>query len=835
MPTIKPFKQKIAKSVVLLPIEQILVELQQQLLVGDAIVVAPPGAGKSTHLPLRLLKSALFQQQKIIMLQPRRLAVRNIAHYLAEQLNESVGQTVGYRIRGESKVSTNTRLEIVTEGILTRMLQHQPELPGIGLVIFDEFHERSIHADFSLALCLEVQQGLRDELRLLVMSATMDTQSLVKLLPHARVLESQGRSFPVDIVYRPDLSRQNLADKISRLILDVFPAHQKDGLVFLPGASDINRVADALHTALGQNVVIHRLYGELPKAQQQAALLPDAGGKRKIVLATNIAETSLTIEGIEIVIDSGVEKIAIFQLNRGITHLQSQAISQASATQRAGRAGRLGPGTCYRLWSREQHQRLSAQATPEILQSDMASLVLETAVWGTQVSELDLIDQPSTAQLNQALDYLQSLGMLDQGAKLTAKGRQAHDLGCHPGIANMLLQSAKLSKEHLSMACAIAGLLESKDPLPYQAGSILSARLSYLVNNKQHSIWLQIRQWFKKLNCEYCDWPIEDVAILLGYAFTQWIAKARQNGRYLLANGSGAVLAENDPLVGQAWLVVATMLTTDRQQDDAQIRYAEALSLAQIKSYFSSSLEREDVLQWDDNNLRISASRQTRLGAIVVQKEAMEKPSAAQISDIWQQVLLNKGLNTLPFNEACISLQYRSSLATQLLPQEELPNISVTALLGSLEQWLLPYVESITTWSELIKLDFYALLKNQFNWQQWNQLETLLPTQITVASGCQHKLQYGEHGTVTLSVRMQEMYGTAVHPTLAHGKIPITVELLSPASRPLQTTQDLPGFWQGSYKQVQKEMKGRYPRHFWPDQPATSPATTTTKKKMTLS
>ena len=819
----------------LLPIEQILPELQQQLLVGDAIVVAPPGAGKSTHLPLSLLKSALFGHQKIIMLQPRRLAVRNIARYLAEQLNESVGQTVGYRIRGESKVSTNTRLEIVTEGILTRMLQHQPELPGIALIIFDEFHERSIHADFSLALCLEVQQGLRDDLRLLVMSATMDTQSLVKLLPQALVLESKGRSFPVDIVYRPDTAKQNLADKISRLVLDVFPRHQQDALVFLPGAADINKVADRLLSAFGKDVVIHCLYGELPKAQQQAALLPDELGRRKIVLATNIAETSLTIEGIEIVIDSGVEKTALFQLNRGITHLQSQAISQASATQRAGRAGRLGPGTCYRLWSSEQHQRLSAQATPEILQSDMASFVLETALWGTQVSELALIDQPTSAQLNQALHYLQTLGMLEQAAKLTAKGRQAHALGCHPGIANMLLQSAKLSTNHLSMACAIAGLLENKDPLNYHSGSMLSSRLSFLIANKQHSIWQQIRQWFKKLNCEYCDWPIEDVAILLAFGFEQWIAKARHNGRYLLANGSGAVLAENDPLVGQDWLVVGAMITTDRQQDDAQIRYAEALSLAQVKSHFAHTLQRKDVLQWDDNKQRISASRQTRLGAIVVQNEAMDKPAAEQLSAVWQDVLLTKGISALPFDEACISLQYRSGLAKKLLPQEDLPDLSTTALMDNLEQWLLPYVESFMTWSEFIKLDFYSLLKNQFEWQQWNKLEALLPTQITVASGRQHKLEYGEHDTVTLSVRMQEMYGTAVHPTVVHGKIPITIELLSPASRPLQTTQDLPGFWQGSYKQVQKEMKGRYPRHFWPDEPAISPATTTTKKKMTLS
>ncbi|KXI29501.1 ATP-dependent helicase [Paraglaciecola hydrolytica] len=818
----------------MLPIEQILPQLQQQLVSGDAIVVAPPGAGKSTHLPLSLLKSALFQQQKIIMLQPRRIAVRNIARYLAEQLGEAVGQTVGYRIRGESKVSANTRLEIVTEGILTRMLQQQPELPGIGLIIFDEFHERSIHADFSLALCIEVQQGLRDDLRLLVMSATIDTQSLSQLLPQAQILESKGRSFPVELVYRPDTSRQPLADKISRLILEVLPLHQQDMLVFLPGAGDIKKVADKLNSALGSKLAIHSLYGELPKEQQQAALLPDNSGKRKIVLATNIAETSLTIEGIEVVVDSGIEKTALFQLNRGITHLQSQAISQASATQRAGRAGRLGPGTCYRLWSSEQQQRMSAQATPEILQSDMAGLVLETAIWGTQVSDLALIDKPTSAQLRQAEQYLHGLGMLDEALKLTALGRQVHALGCHPSIANMLLQSAKLSKHHLSMACAIAGLMESKDPLNYQAGAMLSARLTYLQHHRQHSIWQQIKQWYNKLNSDYCEWPLEDVAIVLAYGFGQWIAKTRQNSRYLLANGSGAVLADSDPLTGQEWLVVAAMMTTDKQQDDAQIRYAEALSLQQIKQHFASSLRREDMVQWDNNQQRISASRQTKLGSIVLQKEAMDKPSAIQISAIWQQVILQKGMAALPFNDACISLQHRCRLARQLLTQDEWPDLSETALLKNLATWLLPYTETMMTWSELAKLDFYTLLKNLFDWQQWNKLETLLPTQLTVASGRAHKLEYGEHGSVTLAVRMQELYGTQVHPAVAHGKILVTIELLSPASRPLQTTQDLPGFWQGSYKQVQKEMKGRYPRHFWPDEPAKSPATTTTKKNMTL-
>jgi ATP-dependent helicase HrpB len=439
----------------LLPVEHILPALHKQLISGDAIVVAPPGAGKSTCLPLSLLKLNVFKDKKIILLQPRRIAVRTIASYLASQLGESVGHTIGYRIRGEVKVTVNTRLEIVTEGILTRMLQNQPDLPDVGLVIFDEFHERSVHADFSLALCIEVQQALREDLRLLVMSATLDVSALSALLPAAKLLESQGKSYPVETIYHPDNSSLHLFEKVSRLVIQFFPKHQHDCLVFLPGAADINKAAQRLSqhflSAGEDEVEVVKLFSELSKNEQQQALMPHPQGKRKIVLATNIAETSLTIEGIEVVIDSGIEKKAIFQLNRGITHLQSQKISQASATQRAGRAGRLTAGTCYRLWSKEQHSRLAQQITPEIMHSDMSSFILESAIWGSDVSGLALQDHPSDAQLSQGFALLKQLELLDDNQKLTALGRKAHGLGCHPSIAVMLLKSAKMSSEHLSM------------------------------------------------------------------------------------------------------------------------------------------------------------------------------------------------------------------------------------------------------------------------------------------------------------------------------------------------------------------------------------------------
>lgn len=784
------------------------------------------------------------------MLQPRRLAARNIATYLAEQLGESVGQTVGYRIRGESKVSAHTRLEIVTEGILTRMLQSEPELLGVALVIFDEFHERNIHADFSLALCLEVQQALRDDLRLLVMSATLDVQAIQTLMPKAKLLESQGRSYPVELEYRVNNTSVPLAEKVSRLVIDVFTQHQGDGLVFLPGAADINKTADKLSQHFGSSVAVHCLYSDLAKQQQDSALLPDKNGKRKIVLATNIAETSLTIEGIEFVVDSGVEKTAVFHLNRGITHLQTKKISQASAVQRAGRAGRLGPGKCYRLWSKEQQDRLAPQSTPEILQTDMSGFMLESAMWGAPVKELSLIDYPTDAQLAQGGDYLGQLGLLDKSQKISSLGRQVHALGGHPSIAVMMLKSKSMGVQHLSLACTLAALFESKDPIPrsfsQSVGAEVSARLHYLLKHKNHPIWQTIKQWHKKLNCALptnleSDWPFEDVAVLIGFAYPQWLAKQRSGESYQLVNGSGAVLLRDDALVEQKWLAVGTMLSSDRQQDNASIRYAEPISLKQIEQYFVHLINNQEVLEWDTTQQKINAHKSKILGKITIQKQPLAKPTSQQISNLWVQVISQKGIDALPFDQACWQFIYRVRLANTLEIDGVLADFSEAGLLASMDTWLLPYLTTKTSWAQLSQCDFIQQLKSLLDYQQQQVLNKILPESIGLPSGRNGRLQYAEpqkqgsevkHSKVTLSVRMQELYGLQQHPSVNQGKLALTIELLSPAQRPLQTTQDLPGFWNGSYKEVQKEMKGRYPRHFWPDNPATSQATTTTKKRM---
>jgi ATP-dependent helicase HrpB len=797
----------------LLPVEHILPALHRQLIVGDAIVVAPPGAGKSTCLPLSLLKLDMLDGKKIILLQPRRIAVRNIATYLSSQLGESVGQTIGYRIRGEVKVSTNTRLEIVTEGILTRMLQNQPELPDVGLVIFDEFHERSIHADFSLALCIEVQQALREDLRLLVMSATLDVAALRELLPAAKLLESEGKSYPVDIVYQPDNSKLPLFEKISRLIINVFPKHQHDCLVFLPGAYDINKAAERLSQHFGSEVEVLKLFSELSKSEQQRALLPHPAGKRKIVLATNIAETSLTIEGIEFVVDSGIEKKAIFQLNRGITHLQNQKTSQASATQRAGRAGRLTAGTCYRLWSKEQQDRLSKQSTPEIMHSDMSSFILESAVWGADVKALALLDQPNDAQLSQGFALLSQLELFDDNKKLTALGHKAHVLGCHPSLAVMLVKSAEMSQEHLSLACALAALIENKDPMGRtNNGASLSARLHFVLQQKNHVIWQAIRQWHSKLACRLLAWPIEDTAVLVAYAYPQWLAKQRKDERYQLVNGSGAVLFQDDALTTQSWLAIANMQTSDKQQDNAQIRYAESLTLSQIEQYFNYLLEKKERVEWDHKNQRIVSEMHKTLGNIVIHKQPIKRPSEKHILSIWQGVIHDKGITNLPFSDEVQQLIYRVQLAASFSGAISFPDFTESGLFTSIDSWLMPYLRDTLTWQQFTQCDFFQQLQNELDYAQQQYLNKQFPKRLALPSGTNAQLTYSADKTVMLSVRMTELYSWKVHPAVAQQQVPVTVELLSPAGRPIQTTQDLPRFWQGSYKEVQKEMKGRYPR-----------------------
>lgn len=813
-----------------LPVAAIAEPLCVSLQHANVILSAPPGAGKSTYLPLVLLQAPWLAGKKIIMLQPRRVAVRAIAAYLAEQLQEPVGQTIGYRIRGESKVSSATRVEIVTEGLLTRMLQQDPELTGVGVVIFDEFHERNLHADFALALSLEAQGALRDDLRLLVMSATLDEIGLQRLLPDAICLSSPGRSYPVSMHYHPVPAQSDLIGAMSALILKVLREEPGSLLAFLPGAGEIRRLAAMLTPQLSPDIRLYSLYGELGKDAQMAAIAPLQAGERKLVLATNIAETSLTIDGIRLVVDSGLEKVARYDLNRGITQLQTQRISRASATQRAGRAGRLGPGICYRLWSEESHPRLAAQALPQMQTSDITPLVLEAAAWGTCMEQLALLDPPTSAQLTQARQLLHTLAALDHEYRITPLGRAMCALGCHPRIAHMLLKAREMGAEAASLGCVLAALLESKDPLTSDSTDV-QLRLSYLHSHPQDRLWQTAAMWAKRLDISlHRQFDTTPAALLLAMVYPDRIGKSRGSGRYLLANGAGAALEAQDPLQGQDYLVVADLIKTTG--GDARISLAVSVDIALLQQAMPHLFSEQWTSSWDLQSQRIVGRKVCRLGSITLRSEALPGIRGEALLSVWRSVIEERGIAWLPLGESAQQLRRRVTLAATLFPEETWPSCTDEALLDSLEHWLLPYLHDSRSYADLQQLDFYTLLRNRMDWALQQKLDSALPVKFTAPSGLSHPLQYQEDGSVLLSVKMQEMYGLVQTPSIAQGRIRILLELLSPARRPLQKTADLAGFWRGSYKAVQKEMKGRYPKHFWPDDPACAMPTSKTKKAM---
>lgn len=805
----------------MLPVEEIFPDLFNQLQQGDAIVVAPPGAGKSTRLPLALLQREQFKNQKIIMLQPRRMAARSIATYLSLQLNEALGETVGYRIRGESKIGKFTRLEIVTEGILTRMIQSDPELSGIGLIIFDEFHERSLNADFSLALALEIQEAFNEQLRLLVMSASLDANDVQKIMPCAKILQSQGRSFPVNIEYRP-IQQKNLSllEHVRSVIQEAYEKHTKDILVFLPGVFEINKLTQ-MFIAYRDDLIVLPLHANLKKHSQFEALKPADKGMRKLILSTNIAETSLTIDGIEVVIDSGVEKSSRFDLRLGLTQLFTQKISQASAQQRAGRAGRLMAGTCYRLWSEELHYRLAKQHPAEILNSDIAGLLLEAKVWGSDFSHLRLIDQPSAPQQAQALDHLRYLGAVDTADNLSELGKNVHLLGTEPALAVMLLKAKSLSLAHLSLACALCALLEAKDPLFKAPNPWLEDRLHFLLANRQHELWRQIKQWHHKFGIHQQDWPFEDLAVIIGLGFPLWIAKKRNNHQYTMANGSGAQLTTSDnedsSLNAADWLAIANLQIVGTDSNRALIRYAQVLSKEQVSLYFNEYFKSEETLLWDEEKQKISVIEQQFFAAIKVAKLPKEITKSHDLASLWHSLLQKRGLSFVPLNEKARNFIQRVNMLASI--DEDIPSFSEEYLLSNVEQWLLPSLADQVSFKSLSQLPLLGLLKSLLSYEQQQKVERLLPLNFDLPSGRTAKLQYKANNTILMSVRMQDLFGLNQHPSVMNGKMPILCEILSPAQRPIQTTMDLPRFWRGSYVDVKKEMKGRYPKHYWPDDP----------------
>lgn len=810
-----------------LPIHELLPQIAQACQTsGQLILQASPGAGKSTVVPLFLLQQ-LSGSGRIIMLEPRRLAARNIALYLAQQLGEPVGQQVGYRVRGEQKTSKATRLEIVTEGILTRMLQHDPELSGIDLLIFDEFHERSLQADTALAFALESQAALRPDLKILVMSATLEGLPLQQLLPEAALLSCPGRAYPISYHYRPVNRQQPLVPQWGSVVLDAVQNENGSLLVFLPGAGEIDRLAEWLQSRLPAEIAVLPLYGRLPFAEQQRAILPCTAGKRKIVLTTNVAETSLTIEGIHVVIDSGLERRSSFDLKSGVTRLETRQIAKASATQRAGRAGRLGPGVCYRLWNEEQQDRLDEQSPAEILRSDLASLLLEAALWGSAPEDLLLLDKPPAPALAAGRQLLQWLDVFDEQNHLTAKGRQLALLPCEPRMGH-LLSGAKVLEQQghqglLAAACYLVALQEERvlgnDPV-----SVQLQRLS-------HSLRPAAQRWWQRMQGDGAlpACPVAETDILAAMAWPDRIARKSGELRYQLANGQRADLVPDHPCQGKEWLVAVSLQQTDQ---GLRIFTAEPLDITTLEKTEPQLFREETYLGWDSKEERVRAEKQFRLGAIILKRQPLTDLSAEQKAQCLLEGIRVHGLSCLPWNTDSEQWLQRWRCAAEWLPELALPAADDVTLLAGLEQWLLPHLDGLSRLEELKRLSLLTILRGCLSWPQQQKLDELLPVYFTAPTGSRIALRYEAGRSPVLAVRIQEMFGQSETPKVANGKVALQIELLSPAKRPLQITQDLVAFWQGAYSEVKKEGKGRYPKHYWPDDPLQAMPTKTVKRLM---
>ncbi|AYL45481.1 ATP-dependent helicase HrpB [Citrobacter freundii] len=804
-----------------LPVAAVVPELFTALDASPQVLLtAPTGAGKSTWLPLRLLEHGGIKG-RIILLEPRRLAARNVAQRLAELLNEKPGETVGYRMRAQSCVGSQTRLEVVTEGVLTRMIQRDPELTGVGLVILDEFHERSLQADLALALLLDVQQGLRDDLKLLIMSATLDNGRLQQLLPDAPMIISEGRTFPVERRYQPLAAHLRFDEAVAIATAELLRHESGSLLLFLPGVGEILRVQEQLATRVGGDVVLCPLYGALTLAEQRQAILPAPQGKRKVVLATNIAETSLTIEGIRLVVECAQERVARYDARTGLTRLITQRISQASMTQRAGRAGRLEPGICLHLLAKEQAERAAAQGEPEILQSDLSGLLMELLQWGcTDPEQLNWLDTPPAINLQAAKRLLQMLGALE-GDRLSARGQKMAALGNDPRLAAMLVSTK--NDDEAASAAKLAAILEE----PPRGGS---TDLAVAFSRNQPAWQQRSQQLLKRLNVRSGQPDIALLPLLLAQAFADRIARRRgQEGRYQLANGMGAMLDADDALGRHEWLI-APLLLQGSASPDARILLALPLDIEALMQTCPELLQQSDTIEWDEAQGTLKALRRSRIGQLTVKVQPLAKPSEEELHQAMLNGIRDKGLSVLNWTPEAEQFRLRLQCAANWLPEYDWPAVDEDSLLKTLELWLLPHMSGVHSLRALKALNVGQALRGLLDWSMLQRLDSELPAHYTVPTGSRIAIRYHEDNPPVLAVRMQEMFGEANTPTIAQGRVPLVLELLSPAQRPLQVTSDLSAFWQGSYREVQKEMKGRYPKHVWPDDPANTAPTRRTKK-----
>jgi ATP-dependent helicase HrpB len=827
-----------------LPILEIIPELKEKFLQHRILILqAPPGAGKSTALPLELLHEPWLKDQKMIMLEPRRLAARSVAARMSVLLEEEVGTTVGYRVRFENRTSDKTRIEVVTEGILTRMMQNDSALDGTGLVIFDEFHERSLHADLALALCLQVQQVLRDDLRILIMSATLDSGKLSALLNNAPILTSQGKQYPVTLQYLGDDQHTHTPVRMANAIKKALHEQEGDVLAFFPGTGEIHRCMEILEKE-HVSAKLQPLYGDLPFREQQEAIEPDKYGSRKVVLATSIAETSLTIEGIRTVIDCGLSRVPRFDTRTGLTRLETVKVTKDSADQRAGRAGRLGAGVCYRLWSEGAHIHLTAQRNPEILEADLAPLLLETYQWGIKdIHELKWVTPPLNGAVLQAKELLLQLEAVEKD-RITVRGKEMLRFPTHPRIAHLLLEALEhdkkeSTKKYSALAADIAALLEERDPLTKESGTDITLRIDVLrkwrtkkrVNadrNALERIERSAAQWRRLLRTETDNSSIieTDAGMLIAAAYPERIAKKadKNSERFRLASGRIAKLQPHDPLAAYEWLAVAHL---DAGTTEGKIFLAAPMDVDDVMHL----AEEKEILEWDEKNQSIKAALEKRIGGITIQSSVLKNVSTEAKNELWCSVIRKEGskLLNLPehFQQWCIRIQClkKWSFGSAQDDNARWPDVSEAHLLSTLEEWLVPLLENVSNKKQLEQLDPEAFKNLLLEYDLQQKLNKLAPAQLLVPSGSMIPVVYAADGSAPeLHVRIQEIFSMKSSPTVNEGQLKMKLFLLSPARRPVQVTQDLESFWKNHYPEVRKELKIKYPRHFWPEDPLTAQA-----------
>jgi ATP-dependent helicase HrpB len=822
-----------------LPIESALPELKAALASdGAAVLQAPPGAGKTTRVPLALLDEPWLAGQKIVMLEPRRLAARAAARHMARLLGQDVGGTVGYRVRMETRVGPTTRIEVVTEGVLTRMLQSDPSLEGVGLVIFDEFHERSLHADLGLALTLESRSVLREDLAVLVMSATLDGGPISALLWDAPIVTSQGRTFPVDVRYLPQRVEGWIEPAVVRTVRQAVESSGGDVLVFLPGAAEIHRVEEMLRDAgLPSDVRVMPLYGNLPQPAQDKAIAPSPPGRRKVVLATSIAETSLTIEGVRVVVDSGLMRVPRFSPRTGMTRLETVAVSRASAEQRCGRAGRVAPGVCWRMWPEHAQAGLVPHGTPEILDADLAPLALELAAWGVaDPAELAWLDPPPAAAFAQARELLAELGALDAAGSITPHGRAMAELPLHPRLAHMLLRGRELGAG--GVACDLAALLGERDVFrrgdgPPEADLRLRLEaLRDLAANRRvrgpadvgalRRVQAESREWRRRLAIRGGDDDAGAAGLLLALAYPDRIGQRRPGkpGRYLLRNGRGASLNESDALATSPYIVAPEL---DGQGRESRVYLAAPVEQDDIERHFADQVEREEAVAWDAEAKAVRARRRERLGAIVLREATVSSPDPDLVAAALLQGIAAEGIGALGWSKG--AAQLRERIAFLHRHDASWPDVSDAALAAGVAEWLGPYVYGMTRLDEVQRIDLHEVLLGMLGWERRTAVDELAPSHVEVPSGSRIPIDYGDPEAPVLAARLQELFGMTETPRIAGGRVPLTIHLLSPAHRPVQVTRDLASFWKTGYFEVKKDLKGRYPKHYWPDDPLQAQAT----------